>query len=73
MTDRECEFASLGLENVEGIDQAGVVVLPSGREARKNRNGKWEVQPWNDNYWLEFDDLLDAVRCATRPGPPFTE
>ena len=68
MTNRERQFADLGLHYAEGIDQAQTVVLPStGREVRKNRRGKWEVQPWNDNYWLEFDDLLEAVRAATPP------
>jgi len=27
----------------------------------------WECQPWNDNYWKEFTDLLDAVKFATPP------
>lgn len=68
MTDREREFASLGLEYAEGIDRARRVTIPStGREARKTDRGTWEVQPWNDNYWLEFDDLLDAVKAATPP------
>lgn len=69
MTNRERQFAALGLEHAEGIDQADIVTIPStGREVRKTRKGKWEVQPWNDNYWLEFDDLLDAVRAGTRPN-----
>jgi hypothetical protein len=24
----------------------------------------WEVQPHNDNYWLTFDDLIDAIKCG---------
>ena len=67
MTNREREFASLGFEYAEGIDQAYVVIVPqTGREIRKV-NGKWEAQPWNDNYWKEFDDLLDAAKFATPP------
>jgi hypothetical protein len=69
MTNRERAFLDLGIEYAEGIDRADVVVIPStGREARKTARG-WEVQPWNDNYWLEFGDLLDAVRAGTRPKP----
>jgi len=68
MTNRERQFASLGFEYAEGIDLASVVMVPTtGREIRKNASGKWEAQPWNDNYWSEFDDLLDAARFATRP------
>lgn len=67
MTNRERDFAALGFEYAEGIDLATVVIVPAtGREIRK-RNGKWEAQPWNDNYWKEFDDLLDAARFATPP------
>lgn len=68
MTDREREFAALGWEFAEGIDQASVVIVPStGREIRKTSRGTWEAQPWDDNYWREFCDLLDAARFATRP------
>ena len=68
MTERERQFAALGIEYAEGIERAERVTIPvTGREARKKDNGKWEVQPWNDNYWLEFDDVLDAVRAATPP------
>jgi hypothetical protein len=68
MTERERAFASLGFEYAEGIDRASVVKIPAtNREARKKANGKWEVQPWNDNYWLVFDDLLDAIKAATPP------
>jgi hypothetical protein len=73
MTDRERQFAALGLEYAEGIERCTVVPIPAtGREARKNKRGKWEVQPWNDNYWKEFDDLLDALFFATPPSkrPP---
>lgn len=67
MTDRERQFAALGFEYAEGIDRAETVTVPStGREVRK-RGGKWEAQPWNDNYWVAFDDLLDALRFATKP------
>lgn len=69
MTQRERQFAALGLEYAEGIDNADVVAVPAtGREVRKNRRGLWEAQPWNDNYWREFADLLDAVRFATPPA-----
>lgn len=61
MTNREREFAKYGLEYAEGIDQANVIHLPTGREIRRH-NGKWEVQPKSDNYWKAFDDLLDAVK-----------
>ncbi len=67
MTDREQSLAALGLRGVEGIEQCTFIALPwSGREIRKTKDGRWEVQPWNDNYWLTFDDLLDAVKASKR-------
>jgi hypothetical protein len=69
MTNRERQFAAIGFEYAEGIDLANVVIVPStGREIRKTKSGKWQAQPWNDNYWQEFDDLLDAARFASRPA-----
>lgn len=66
MTNREREFASLGIEYAEGIERSNVVHVPStGREIRKTQEGKWECQPWNDNYWKEFDDLLEALKFAS--------
>lgn len=68
MTNREREYAALGLEYAEGIEQALVIILPwSGRECRRTDQGTWEVQPWTDNYWLEFDHLPDALRASKRP------
>ena len=68
MTNRERQFTDLGFHYAEGIDNASVVTVPStGREVRKNKRGKWEAQPHNDNYWKEFDDLLDALKFASRP------
>jgi len=70
MTDREREFAALGFEYAEGIEQANRVIIPStGREIRRTKTGKWEAQPWNDNYWKSFADVLDAIRFATPPRP----
>ena len=67
MTDRERQFAAIGFGYAEGIDLAKVVIVPStGREIRRTKSG-WEAQPWNDNYWQEFDDLLDAAKFAARP------
>ncbi len=72
MTDRERELASLGFEYAEGIERANVVTLPaSGREVRRfektDGTPYWEVQPYNDNTWLEFDNIIDAIKCGTRP------
>lgn len=68
MTNRERELAALGFEYAEGIERAKKVEIPStGREVRKVAEGKWEAQPWNDNYWNEFDDIIDAIRFATPP------
>ena len=63
MTDRERQYYELGYEYAEGIERCKVVLLPSGREIRKVGK-KWEVQPHNDNYWLTFDDLIDAIKCG---------
>ena len=69
MTNRERELASLGFEYAEGIEQASTVEVPStGRNIHKTERGTWEAQPWNDNYWKEFDDIIDAIRFATRPA-----
>lgn len=68
MTNRDRAFAALGFEYSEGIDRADVVTIPAtGREVRKTKKGKWEVQSHNDNTWLEFDDLLDAIRAGSPP------
>ena len=48
-------------ESAEGLEGAKVVVLLSGREVRKVGD-KWEVQPPNDNYWVTFDDLIEAIK-----------
>lgn len=66
MTDRERELAKLGFEYAAGIESADRVTVPStGREVRKTRDGRWEAQPWDDNYWRAFDELLDALRFAS--------
>lgn len=64
MTDKERIYASLGYEYAEGIENCSKVELPSGRYIYKTDNGSWEVQPPNDNYWLLFDDLVDAIKCG---------
>lgn len=67
MTNREREFAAIGWEYCEGIDLANVVIVPAtGREIRRVEGG-WEAQPWNDNYWQTFEDLLEAAKFATPP------
>jgi hypothetical protein len=74
MTNRERQFAALGMEYAEGIDNAITVIVPStGREIRKSGKNTWEAQPWNDNYWIDFADLLDAVKFATPPEHGGTE
>jgi hypothetical protein len=64
MTDRERQFANIGLHYAEGIDRANVIILPSGRKIRRTKKGKWRCQPPKDNYWREFDDLLEAATFA---------
>jgi hypothetical protein len=61
MTKREQDFMNIGYHYAAEIESALAVTLPSGREVRKV-NGKWEVQPPHDNYWVTFDDLLQAIR-----------
>ncbi len=36
---------------------------PNGREIRELPGGKFEVQPHNDNYWIECATLEDAYRA----------
>ena len=62
MTNKERLYAQLGLEYSEGIEDAKVVVMPSGREIRKTKDLQWEVQPPNDNYWVSFETLLEAYK-----------
>lgn len=69
MTDRERQFLELGWEYAEGIESPNVkvVIVPTtGREIRRVKGG-WECQPWNDNYWKTFSDLLEAAKFATPP------
>ena len=72
MTDRERQFAELGIEYSEWIELSEVIVLESGREVRKTKKNTWEVQPWNDNYWLEFEDIIDAIKAGIRPNESVT-
>lgn len=75
MTDRERQYAALGIEYAEGIDRyaadapAGPIleVPTTGRTITKLSSGKFSCQPWNDNYYRDFDDLLDALKFASRP------
>lgn len=68
MTNREKQFAALGIYHFDGIDMAQVVVVPSsGREIHRVVCHGWEARAWNDDYRCIFADLLDAVRFATSP------
>jgi hypothetical protein len=68
MTNRERDFAKLGWEHAANIEELAqcVIVPTTGREVRRVEGG-WEAQPWNDNYWCVFADLLDAATFATPP------
>ena len=72
MTNREHEFLECGIEYAEGLERAKKITLPSGREIHRQTDvgtgaTSWTVQPWNEFYWEFFNDLLDAVKCGTRP------
>ena len=68
MTNREREYASLGFHYAEGIEQATSVLVPTtGRIINKIGESKWEAQPWNDDYYRKFDDLIEAIKFATPP------
>jgi hypothetical protein len=41
---------------------------PNGREIRRTANGKYVVQPHNDNYWISCDTLEDARLAYERPA-----
>lgn len=70
MTNRERQFAALGFSHAACIDECERIELPMGRYIQRVDDG-WAAQPWDDNYWRTFDDLLDAVRFATHPtGQP---
>jgi hypothetical protein len=70
MTNRERDLMDLGIEYAEGIERCQVIELPSGLQVQRAKYG-WAAQPWNDTYWRELADLLDAMRFATPPpkGP----
>lgn len=40
---------------------------PNGREIRKRPDGKYEVQPHNDNYWIVVDTLEQARDAYEHP------
>lgn len=70
MTNREHEFLNLGIEYAEGMERAKEITLPHGHKIFKTtgeHGDVWVVQPWGETHWLRFDDLLDAVKCGTRP------
>jgi hypothetical protein len=65
--NRERQFAALGFHYAEGIEQTSMVVVPTtGRLIVRTPDG-WETQPWGDNVWVKYDDLIDAARAATPP------
>ncbi len=67
MTEREREYASAGFDSCEGIENAKTVIVPStGRTITQIEPGVWEAQPWNDNYYAQFTDLLEALKFATK-------
>lgn len=67
MTNKERELAALGFHYAEGIEEQSTVIVPAtGRHIKKVVDG-WECQPWNDNYWKTFDNLIAAIKFATPP------
>lgn len=66
MTDREREYTKLGYQYAESIERADKVILLSGRYVKKIGENSWEVQPPNDNYWVKFDDLIEAIKFGTQ-------
>lgn len=78
MTDKEHEFLSLGFPYAEGMENFASVEIPgTGRLIYRKKQFvegldfvyTWSVQLCNDNYWVECDDLLNAVKLATPPKP----
>jgi hypothetical protein len=58
------ELLEIDQYDAQYVESEDTIDLPTGREVRRTRRGTWEVQPKGDNYWREFADLLDAVRCG---------
>jgi hypothetical protein len=61
MADREREYADLGVEYAEGIEEARVVEVPSTGRIICRRGRTWWVQPRGDNYWVGAANLFDAL------------
>lgn len=47
-----------------------VSTTTTGREIRESsKSGKFEVQPYGDNYWIECDTIEEAQRIGAPPVP----
>ena len=45
-------------------DRSHVLCMtPNGREIRRTHDGRIEVQPHDDNYWITVDTLDEAFRA----------
>jgi hypothetical protein len=45
-----------------------VALTPNGREIRRRPDGRYEVQPKNDNYWIIVDSIKAAYDAYYRPA-----
>ncbi len=45
-----------------------VAQTPNGRDVRRRTDGRLEVQPHNDNYWIAVDSLEQAMDAYYNPG-----
>lgn len=50
-----------------GFGPVVVEHAPNGREIRMVRSGRFEVQPWNDNYWITTETLEAAKDAYHNP------
>lgn len=75
MTDRDRQYAEMGVEYAEGLDRWAESAAPgatfevptTGRTITKLASGEWECQPHNDNYYKSFPTLFEAIKFASRP------
>lgn len=53
----------MAIEDAEYRKDVVVCNTPNGREIRRLPGCRFEVQPHNDNYWIECDSLEAAYRA----------
>jgi hypothetical protein len=66
---RQAHYQAMQAEHTrhEGAVETVVGHTPNGRDIRQTADGKFAVQPHNDNYWIECDTMKQALDAYEHP------